>query len=147
MSLRRASASDLPPILALHRAFYEHEGYRFNEIRSMRALRDLAGNDALGRILVIESEERIAGYVVITFGYSIEFGGRDAFVDELYVAPHARGRGLGTAALEEAERVSEQAGVLALHLEVEFTNLDAKRLYARRGWQEHTRQLMTKRLG
>lgn len=146
MSCRIATASDLPPILALHREFYEHEGYPFDEIRSMRALRQLAGDASLGRVLVIEDGGRAAGYVVITFGYSIEFGGRNAFVDELYVTPSSRGKGLGTEALDAAEQVSAEAGVLALHLEVEFTNVDAKRLYARRGWFEHTRQLMTKRL-
>ena len=83
---------------------------------------------------------------MITFGFSIEFGGRNAFVDELYVAPDHRAQGLGTTALEEAERVCREAGVQAMHLEVEFTNVDAKRLYARSGWVEHTRHLMTRKL-
>ena len=60
MSFRRATAADLPQVLALHRAFYEHEGYPFDELRSMRALRELGADDFLGRILVAERDRRLA---------------------------------------------------------------------------------------
>src|SRR4051794_25426270 len=51
------------------------------------AVERLVADASLGRALVIRSEGQPAGYVVLTLGYSIEFGGRTAFVDELYVAP------------------------------------------------------------
>ena len=70
------------------------------------------------------------GYLVVAFGYSLEFRGRDAFVDELYVAPTHRGRGLGREALRVAEPCCLEAGVRALHLEVRPGNARARGLYA-----------------
>ncbi len=144
-TFRDACPDDLAPLLRMHRAFYEEEGYPYPEALFERAIRELASDPGLGRILILEKHGELAGYAILVFGFSIEFGGRDAFLDELYVRPEARAQGLGTLAIEAAERVCRESGVRALHLEVEFTNESAKRLYARRGFDEHTRQLMTKR--
>ena len=141
MTFRRATPDDLPSLIAMQRSFYSDEGYPFDETTAAEAMRALISDASLGRVMIAED----AAYLVVTFGYSLEFGGRDAFVDELYVLPAARGRGLGTAALALAEELCREAGVRALHLEVEFENREAKRLYARSGYYEHTRHLMTKR--
>lgn len=141
MPFRTATLDDLATLLAMQRTFYEHEGYPYDAAAHERAMRELLGDARFGRILLVEG----GGYLVVTFGFSLEFGGRDAFVDELFVLPHARGRGLGTDALRIAEDVCREVGIHALHLEVEFTNESAKRLYARTGYVAHTRHLMTKR--
>jgi ribosomal protein S18 acetylase RimI-like enzyme len=84
---------------------------------------------------------------VLTLGWSLELGGRDAFIDELYVKPARRGRGLGTLALATAEAAARRRGVRALHLEVDVTNETARRLYQRVGFRLRERyQLMLKRL-
>jgi ribosomal protein S18 acetylase RimI-like enzyme len=141
MAFRVATVADVPAVAALQREFYAHEGYAWPVSESL--LHAFVTDASLGRLLVDES---LAAYAVLAFGYSFEFGGRDAFVDELYVAGHARGRGLGTEALRYAEEVAIAAGVRALHLEVEHGNESAKRLYARIGYEEHSRVLMTKTL-
>lgn len=146
MAPRTATLADIDPLLALQREFYEHEGYPFDVDGKRRAMAELLANPAYGRIVAFEVDGAVAGYLVVAFGFSLEFGGRDAFVDELFVLPSARGRGLGTQALELAEHLCRENGIHALHLEVEFVNESAKRLYARHGYAEHTRQLMTKRL-
>jgi GNAT superfamily N-acetyltransferase len=51
------------------------------------------------------------GYIVVTLGYSMEYGGRDAFVDDLFLAAAHRGRGLGTAALAQARAYCVAQGV------------------------------------
>jgi diamine N-acetyltransferase len=81
----------------------------------------------------------------VTIGYSIEFGGRDAFLDELFVSADSRGRGLGTRALEVAAEACREAGIVALHLEVDHANTAAQRLYRRHGFVDHDRYLMTRR--
>jgi len=145
MPFRPATLTDLATLLSMQRTFYEHEGYPHAAAAHERAMRELLGDPRFGRIVLMERDGAAAGYLVVTFGFSLEFGGRDAFVDELFVLPHARGLGLGTQALAIAEEVCRDAGIHALHLEVEFTNEPAKRLYARTGYAEHTRHLMTKR--
>jgi ribosomal protein S18 acetylase RimI-like enzyme len=82
--------------------------------------------------------------MIVTFGYSIEFGGRDAFLDELFISPDARGRGLGTRALEVAAQACREAGILAVRLEVDRGNTGAQRLYRAHGFVDHDRYLMTR---
>jgi GNAT superfamily N-acetyltransferase len=144
VAVRRAELGDAAALLALQCEFYTSSEYPWDGEQKERAIRQLLAGESLGRLLVFERGGAIAGYMSLTFGFSLECAGRDAFVDELYVTPHARGAGIGTRALEAAEHVCRDAGILALHLEVEFENESAKRLYSRQGYHEHTRYLMTK---
>ena len=88
----------------------------------------------------------VAGYLVVCFGWSLEFQGRDAFVDELYVREAFRGQGLGTRALEVAADLCRASGVRALHLEVERRNTRAQDVYRRAGFVDREYYLMTRRL-
>ena len=87
------------------------------------------------------------GYVVITFGWSIEFGGMDGFIDELYIRASVRGRGIASEILQELPTaLAQQAGLTALHLEVETGNERAQRLYRKLGFSVRDGyHLMTRR--
>ena len=85
------------------------------------------------------------GYVVVCHGYSIEYGGVTGFLDELYLLPAARGRGIGSATLRFLRKESGRRGWVSLLLEVVRGNRKAARLYARRGFADHGRTLMTAR--
>jgi ribosomal protein S18 acetylase RimI-like enzyme len=98
-----------------------------------------------GRAVLIEVEGAVAGYLVVCFGWSLEFHGRDAFVDELYVRSRFRGQGIGTRALEVAAEVCRTSGVRALHLEVERSNTRAQSVYRRTGFADREHYLMTRR--
>jgi ribosomal protein S18 acetylase RimI-like enzyme len=88
-----------------------------------------------------------AGYLAVCFGFSIELGGNDAFVDEVFVAPEYRGRGHGTQLLEFAAVDCGQLGVRALHLEVDQRNTRAQQLYESLGYDKRDRYyVMTRRL-
>ena len=145
MTIRRATPDDLPRILELRRMFCEHEGL-FEFEGAGPAVGQLIADERSGRMLVAEAGGTIVAYLALTFGFSLEFGGRDAFVDELFVEPGSRGTGLATAALLSAETACREAGVSALHLEVDHVNEKARSLYARNGYVAHARHLMTKRL-
>ena len=151
-TFRPATAQDSPRCSSLLRDFYAEEGSPCDE-ESEAALLALLHDPGLGRVFVILDGDdgppgsgRAVGYLVVTFGYSLEFRGRDAFVDELYVAPLHRGRGLGREALRVAERCCREAGVRALHLEVRPDNARARRLYAGEGYGDRDYYLMSKKL-
>lgn len=143
MTFRRATGEDVPALLALHERFYREEGYPYDHAAMERALRELLAHPMFGRVFV--TGDPPVGYLLVTFGFSVEFGGRDAFVDELYVVESARGQGLGSLALQVAEEACREAGIQALHLEVEHENSRARALYERSGYVAHERHLMTKR--
>jgi ribosomal protein S18 acetylase RimI-like enzyme len=143
-SFKLADASDADAVLDMMRGLYEHERIDFDEPTARAALAQLLADDSCGVAHLILFGAEVAGYLVVTFGFSLEFGGRDAFIDELFVKDEFRGRGSGKAALRFAEEVCRARGVRALHLEVERANEDAQGLYRRAGFVDHDRYLLTR---
>jgi ribosomal protein S18 acetylase RimI-like enzyme len=139
-----ADVSDAETILPLVREFYEFEHITFDEGDARAALRQILSDSRFGRVWLIRSGAEAVGYLVLTFGFSLEFKGRDAFVDELFLRAGFRGRGLGTRALGVAEAACRAEGVRALHLEVERANTAAQGVYRRLGFKDHDRYLLTK---
>lgn len=127
-------------------AYYAEDGYPFSASEARTAVTKLMSTPSLGALWVAELDGGVAGYLAVTFGFSLEYRGRDAFLDELYVAERFRGCGLGREAMELAERFCRESGVRALHLEVEQHRGEARELYRRRGFASRSRELMTKRL-
>jgi len=143
---REARPEDAAGLLELVREFTALQTYPFDEPRMRRALQQLLGSPELGRIWLIVDDGAAVGYVALTFGYSLEHGGRDALIDELFVQPQARGRGLGRAAVVFALEQAAGLGANAVHLEVERTNPSAHELYRSLGFGGNDRQLLTRRL-
>jgi GNAT superfamily N-acetyltransferase len=143
---RVATIADLATLLELVREFHLHEHLPFDEQIPPDSLKALLVDVSLGTAWLIQREREAIGYVILTLGYSLEYGGRDAFIDEFYLCPQHRGQGIGTQTLAFVEDACQDLGVRALHLEVDFENPDAQRLYHRSGYQRHQRFLMTKQL-
>jgi GNAT superfamily N-acetyltransferase len=139
-----AQPADADLLVELMRAFYEFEHIPFDEHDGRAALLRLISDERLGRVYLIRNGGEAIGHLVITFGFSLEFKGRDAFVDELFLREGFRGRGVGKRALAFAEGECRAAGVRALHLEVGRANINAQGLYRRAGFKDHDRYLMTK---
>lgn len=143
LSLRLAGISDLDALVTLVRRFHAEEDLPFDSAIVEGVVKELITRDSAGRIWVIEGENELAGYVALTFGFSIEFEGRDAFIDEIYLEPQYRGRGWGLKTMEFALAAAPELGVRAVHLEVSPQNERACKLYERLGFKAHDRALMT----
>ena len=74
------------------------------------------------------------GYVIVSFGWSVEFGGLEGMIDEFYVREAVRGRGMGSEAMRALTAALSDAGLRALHLEVGEDNAKAQRFYSRLGF-------------
>jgi ribosomal protein S18 acetylase RimI-like enzyme len=139
-----ATTADDDRLWPMVEALNTEDGHPVDE-RALRALRVLLEPaNAFGFVRLIEADGACVGYATICFGFSVEFGGRDAFLDELYLRPAARGHGLGARVLDALATELAALGVVALHLEVMPDN-PANRLYARAGFKDRGR-LMTKTL-
>jgi GNAT superfamily N-acetyltransferase len=139
-----AAPADEETVLSLMREFYEIEHLPFVEQAARGALRPLLAGHQWGVVALMHAGEELAGYLVLTFGYSLEFHGRDALMDELYVREAYRCRGAGTLGLAFVEEICRTEGIRALHLEVDRGNEPARRLYHRAGYADHDRYLLTK---
>ena len=145
LRFRLAAEADVDSILAMMSEYYAGEGYPFDPAASRDAVARLIREPAAGRLWIVEDARAPVGYVALTLGYSLEYLGRDAFLDELYVRESHRGRGIATGAMDLVESTCRALSIRALHLEVERDN-PARSLYDRRGFVDHDRFLMTKRL-
>ncbi|MEG3839459.1 GNAT family N-acetyltransferase [Microcoleus sp. herbarium14] len=146
INYRVAEISDLTLLLELVKEFHKKEQLAFDEKVDRDVLANFMADASLGQVWLIQQEGEAIGYIILTLGYSLEYRGRDAFIDEFYIRPNYRGQGIGTQTLAFAEDTCRVLEVQALHLEVDFENPDAQRLYHRVGYQPHNRFLMTKNL-
>src|SRR6266404_1888462 len=91
-----------------------------------------------GRAVVCDVESRTVGYALLISFWSNELGGEVCNIDELFVAPLYRGRGLATALLEELAEKEPSVWPIrpaALTLEVTSQNERARALYERLGFR------------
>jgi ribosomal protein S18 acetylase RimI-like enzyme len=146
VTFRPATKGDEADLVRMMRSLAEQEpgAYYFDEPAVRSVLRKFLAELSLGRAWIFSDGAAIAGYIVLTLGYSFEYHGRDAFVDELYVEPQYRRRGIGRQAMQFVEEQARTMGVTALHLEVDDGNDPALELYRRSGYADHDRHLMTK---
>ena len=126
--------------------YYAKDGYLFDRRWSARVLRTFLRRPGWGRAWVVTAGSKVVAYAVVTLGYSLEHGGRDAFLDEIVVGPDLRGLGLGRRLLRAAEAYCRRQGVESLHLEVERRHRVAIALYRKAGFASTRRMLMTRRL-
>lgn len=143
-SIRNASPDDLDRLLPAMQAFYVLEHIRWDEVRQRAAVASLIDSRRNGRLLVLEQDGELAGYAVVGFCFSLEFDGRYALLDELYVLPAFQGLGLGKQLMQQAEQLALAEGCRALRLEVNDDNPHARGIYERAGYTAQPRRLMSR---
>lgn len=87
-----------------------------------------------GELIVLFVGEGPEGFAQLRFRPSVYTGALDAYLEELYVAPEKRGRGLGRALLEAAMECARQRGAAHIDLNTSETDVAARRLYESAGF-------------
>jgi ribosomal protein S18 acetylase RimI-like enzyme len=144
--IREATLQDEPELLRMMRQLAEQEPgkIQFDEAAASATFRRFLSLPVFGRFWILHEGNSTVGYIVLTIGFSFEFHGHDAFVDELYIDADYRRRGFGRQAVAFLEERAREMGVNAVHLEVDHGNDPAFELYRRAGYEDHDRFLMTK---
>lgn len=135
--------TELETLLILMQEYYEYDQHDFDEGKARQALTPFLAEDRYGLAWLIQDAENVIGYVVIAFGYSLEFGGRDAFLDELYIREAYRGQGIGTHTMQHIQEACKTHNIKALHLEVMDYNPKAKEFYQQLGFEARQSRLMS----
>lgn len=146
INYQMAAIADLTVLMELVREFHQGEQLPYEETVDRKVLANFLADHALGQLWLIQLKGEVIGYILLRFGYSLEYRGRDALIDEFYLRSPYRRRGSGTQTLTFVEDACRGLGVQALHLEADFENPDAQRLYRKTSYQPHDRVLMTKLL-
>jgi len=146
-ALHLAGPDDLDRLEALVAAFHTETGLDSSQETRRAGLAPLLQGIPHGAAYLIGPARAPVGYVVISFGWSVKFGGMDAFLDEIFLRPAVRGRGIALETLHALPTALAGAGIRALHLEVDRDNKPARRLYTRVGFAPRERyMLMSKHL-
>ena len=103
-------------------------------------------NPELGRLWLIVTEGSILGYLVFTFGYSFEHGGRFGLLDEFFLKPEARQKGIGKLVMDFINEEAQKLGIGVILLEVEQHNAAGIMLYTKKGYKDNGRLLLTKKV-
>ena len=140
--MRIARVEDVPALVALMADFYLEAGYTLPRDVATRAFTTLLGEPSRGRIWLVDVGTKSVGYIVLTFGFSMEYGGLRGFIDDFYVRREMRGRGLGAAALQTVTQTCRDLGVRALLVETGPEDHPARGVYARAGFEESGRMLL-----
>jgi GNAT superfamily N-acetyltransferase len=141
--MRRARPDDIPALVALMDLFYAESGYALDAPLAEKAFADLLADERLGYVWLLDAAGRDAGYVVLTLRFGMEYGGLIACIDDLFVVPEHRNRGLSTAALVRIRDFCRSQGVRAITVEVSPGNGPAQAVYRRIGMEEEPgRQLL-----
>ena len=143
---RVAKASDAELLLDFMQAYYAFDGHGYDREKARAALIALLQNSDFGCAWFILDGDSPVAYAVLCFGYSLEWLGRDAFVDEFYLREDYRGRGWGRAAMAFIGNEARRVGIRVLHLEVVQQNAKALELYRGLGFREHPSTLLSKRI-
>ena len=139
--LRQMREGERNLVRAMVRALYAESGWAFDAAAERGLDAALAGHPNV-RVWMIEAGGEVCGYVVLTLGFSVMYGGVDTFLDEFFIVPDFRGGGLGGRALALVADAARELGAVFIHLEVN-TDARARNLYRRCGFEEHAQALMS----
>jgi GNAT superfamily N-acetyltransferase len=134
--VRYATANDVPLLVDLMAAFYAEAGYRLDGPVAKSAFAAILADERLGKVWIIEDGSLGVGHLVVTYRVGMEYSGLIACIDDLYVTPSHRNKGLATAALLHVRACCEEAGIRALTVEVGHGNGPARAVYDRIGLVE-----------
>lgn len=138
---------DLPTVLPLVFGFYEHFGFPWNEGRKREVLSEILASPQVGRLWLVRDAGEAVGYALVIYFLSLEFDGRVAVLDEFFLEPRCRGKGLGGWVLRHLGDQLAGEGIEVIRLEVDERHPEAAALYARQGFQREPREIWSRRTG
>jgi len=134
-ALHLAGLDDGPKLLPMIAAFHAEFGLDISDIQREEALTPVLEGSPYAAAYIIGPRRSPVGYITVSFGWSMELGGLDGFVDEFFIRPSVRRRGMGTEVLLQLLPALGSAGVKALHMEVQKEDDSAKRLFHKAGFR------------
>jgi len=111
-----------------------------------RILEKVVADGAAGFLLLARADQRIVGVAYVARILSAEHCGAVAWLEELYVAPGFRSRGIGTALLNAVVECARQTDIVAVDLEVDAAHRRAESLYRRSGFRPLDRSRWVRKL-
>ena len=135
MQIRKLCAADFDQVMAMMRVFYASDALLVHPDDAVlaRTLRDSMAGGPYITGYGFKINGCLAGYGMVSRSYSTETGGICLWIEDIYICPAYRGKGIGTAFLQFVEKLG---GAVRLRLEAEPANEKAMSVYRNAGFQE-----------
>ena len=138
VTVRQATVADLDllvPLFDAYRQFYRRPG---DLDLARRFLLDRLRHNQSVIFVALQRNGSAVGFTQLFPSFSSASAGRIFILNDLFVAPQARRRGVGAALLDAAAKFGRAAGALRLTLSTEVSNETAQALYEANGWRRQT---------
>lgn len=134
---RPVVAADMLYLLTLVEEYWRFEDITGFETSRVRAeLERLFANPALGGGWIALADDKPAGYLLAVYVFSLEHLGLTAEIDEFFVLPSFRARGIGSGLLKMAEREFVRRKCTNVSLQISRGNDAARTFYRAHGYGE-----------
>jgi GNAT superfamily N-acetyltransferase len=111
VSIQPARPADVPEILALIRALAEYEKLSHVVVGSEERLQqELFGAQPVIECVLAKEGERALGFALFFQNFSTFLTRRGLYLEDLFVVPEARGRGIGKALMRHGARLAVERG-------------------------------------
>ncbi len=146
VKISKATEQELEVVLALlTKQFGEHD-IQLASVSLHTAVDAMLQDESLGFFLLAEKDGNLVGFAAISFAWTLEYGGKTAWLDELYVMPAERSAGIGEKLIDAVIAETKVLGCKAIDLEVETGHERAENLYRRKGFHPLKRRRWAKEL-
>lgn len=134
MQIRKLNATDREEVLAMMEIFYASDALLIHPETAVmeKMLDDALADTPLLTGYGFEVEGELAGYGMVTRSYSTERGGICIWIEDIYIKPAYRGKGIGSAFLRFVKETNP--GAVRLRLEAEPENERAMAVYKKAGF-------------
>lgn len=145
--IRKITPSDKELYLKLTDEFYKSDAvmHRIDSENFELTWQELMRSSDYTECFIIEKDGETAGYMLLAYTFSQEAGGKTAWIEEIFILPQFRSKGLGKEAFAFIKNNIEPQ-CARLRLEVEEDNVKAKKLYASLGFEMLEYRQMIKEL-
>jgi GNAT superfamily N-acetyltransferase len=127
---------EMPELQMMALALYREDppGQRMSPRKIRHTITELSTHPDKGAITIMHVGDAIAGYAIIIYYWSNEYGGNIAHIDELYVKPSWRNRGIGSSYLKHINK-TKGMNLKGIHVETTPANQKALAFYSRHGFK------------
>ena len=146
VKIKVGTQADVEEIVRLMRAQLQDHGIGVPGNRLRKAVEGVFADPGRGCFLLAEETQRAVGIAYLSFQWSMEHGGRCVWLEELYVPPECRGRGIGGLLLSSALEQARARRCSAVDLEVDASHRRSESLYERAGFVRLPRNRWVKQL-
>jgi len=145
-SVAVATHSDCPECAALLVEQLSEHGIVASPDQVSSVLEKVVADKTRGFLLLARDAGQIVGAAYVVTIQSVEHCGVVAWLEELYVTPPHRLRGIGTALVEAVVQRARGVGIAAIDLEIDSGHSRAESLYRRLGFCRLSRSRWVKEL-